>query len=374
MGKPSVKLKSLEGTVINTKTFEEFKGILRVFNCGGWMLGDFDKSVEPSKEYSRFTERMEKLQEFGVRESDVCLEAGPLYDNHNGVIHLGERYFYRGKDIISPSEFYGIQEDVTDSKIKWINNFFEQRESQVQDILELPKKREKSKQVKIHRGVIIDFNDGIYQESCMEIERIRAAILNNPLSKRFYKIENGLKVDLSKLNPGWISDEEFETGHRNFVFGCQDVMLEYGGGLLLVVRDSVPAKGVLWPIGGNYKKGSIPGVSLAKKVKEECNLEIDGEPIYLGEGRTAFQTDPWDHGHGTDTTNERHFARAKGELKLNDLHKDPVIVRPEDYTPEFREDLEQYVQDFIDLSMVFVEGMNPVLLYSYLKEALLKGK
>lgn len=208
----------------------------------------------------------------------------------------------------------------------------------------------------------------------VEIEKILESILNSPLSKRiFYKTENGEEVDLSKLNPGWISDDKFKIGHENFVFGCHDVMLEYNGGLLLVVRDNFPAKDVLWPIGGMYKKGVDTEKSLVKKVKEECNLEIEGKLIYLGNGRTAFQTDPWGHGHGTDTTNERYFAHAKGELKLNELHKNPVIVKPKDYTPEFRRGLEEYVRDFMDLSMLFVKGMDPILLNSYIKESLLKN-
>jgi len=129
MGKPSLKLNPLEKTAINTLTLEEYKEILRVFYCGGWMSTGAEKT-EPSEEYFRFAERMEELEELGLKESDMCVQVGNLYDIREQLIHLGDRHFYK-KDlsykIITPQEFYKI-ENINPSKIKEINDFFDKNE------------------------------------------------------------------------------------------------------------------------------------------------------------------------------------------------------------------------------------------------------
>ena len=342
-----LKLNPLKETVINPKNEEEYRTLLGVFYFGNWMKGSWDHL--PFEFYG----------DFSLCNGKTCEEADGKFIKGGSHVPFDTEWHRRlNHKIISPREFYMMQ-DINHNQIKKINDFLD-KDDEYRFMRRLPNL---SKLVKKN-----------VDEIFYEIEEMKDSILKNPiLKKKFYTTENGEEVDLSKLNPGWISDEEFKTGHKNFVFGCHDVMLEYDGGLLLVIRDNVPAKDVLWPIGGMYKKGTFSEKSLAKKVKEECNLDIDGEPIYLGDGRTAFQTDPWGHGHGTDTTNERYFAHAKGELKLNELHKNPVIVKPKDYTSEFRRGLEEYVRDFMDISMLFVEGMDHVLLYSYLEESLLKN-
>ena len=201
-------------------------------------------------------------------------------------------------------------------------------------------------------------------------EKIKDMILNPISHKKVYTTEDGVEINLSRLQVGKIPLQDYKKAHRGMLFGCHDVMLEYKDGLLLVKRDNHPAKDVLWPIGGRIERGVNSKDSLVRKVKEECGLDIDDELIYLGDARTSFQTDPFEHGNGTDTTNERYFARAKGKLNLDKLHKEPIIIKPKDYNPEFRGGLESYVKDFMDISMLFLEEMDPVLLHSYLAESL----
>jgi hypothetical protein len=171
---------------------------------------------------------------------------------------------------------------------------------------------------------------------------------------REYAFEDGKSVDLTKLTADRMPLEPYKAAHKGLVIPCHDVMIEYEGGLLLVNRHIFPAIGVLWPVGGRLSRGEYENNSLSKIAFAECSLKLEEPIINLGHARTFFQTDPFEHGHGTDTRNTRHFARGRGTLKLNKDHSKPIIVKPEDYTKEFREGLELYVQHFIDLAMPMI--------------------
>ncbi len=121
----------------------------------------------------------------------------------------------------------------------------------------------------------------------------------------------------------------------------------------MVVRDNVPAKGILWPIGGRIERGVPTEESLRRIVKRETSLDLSGHLSDLGSRRTYFQTDPFGHGHGTDTINERFYGKAEGKLKLDDMHISPILVREEDYTDKFRLSLHPYVRNFMDLAISF---------------------
>jgi len=75
-------------------------------------------------------------------------------------------------------------------------------------------------------------------------------------------------------------------------------------------------------------------------------LELDNIK-YLGTSRAIFSTDPFQHGQGTDCFALMYSADGSGELKLDNLHKDPLIVTKEKYI-EIRDSLYPYVQDFMD--------------------------
>jgi len=184
-----------------------------------------------------------------------------------------------------------------------------------------------------------------------------------------YYYENGGKVDNSKLQTGKIPLEDYKIVHKGSIICCHDVFITYNNGILLVIRDNLPAKDVLWPIGGKIQRGFPIEESLKKKALEECGLELSNL-INLGISRTTFQTDPFEHGKGTDSLNVAYFAVGKGRLKLDNLHKNPVIIVPKgtkieeirkdvesiEYTDTLKEKLEPYVRDFLELAITFLKG------------------
>jgi hypothetical protein len=161
------------------------------------------------------------------------------------------------------------------------------------------------------------------------------------------------KIDVKKLQVPLMPLSDYRKSHENLVIACHDVFMEYDGGILLVVRDNVPAKGFLWPIGGRIEKGVPILESLKKKVKAESNLSISNIKE-LGSARTLFATDPFGHGKGTDTLNIAFFAKASGKVKLDGLHKDPTIVKPKDYA-KLRDSLHPYVREFMDKSIALIK-------------------
>lgn len=150
------------------------------------------------------------------------------------------------------------------------------------------------------------------------------------------------------LVAGFMPKDVYQKAHEGLPLLCHDIAIEYNGGILLVVRDNYPAKNVFWPIGGRLERGLSVIDSMKKKVKAECGLELSGNLTFLGWERTYFKTEPFGHGHGTDTVNAKFFAKGKGELKLDKLHEKPTIIKPLDYDVAFRENLDPYVIDFMD--------------------------
>lgn len=141
--------------------------------------------------------------------------------------------------------------------------------------------------------------------------------------------------------------EDYVKSHKGLAIACHDVFIEYNEGILLVLRDNYPAKNVFWPVGGKINRGMRTKPSLIKKAKEECGLRLENI-IELENARTFFKTDPFRHGKGTDTPVLVYFARGKGKLKLDKLHKDYTIVTSEKYTKKFRASLEEYPRDYLD--------------------------
>ena len=171
-------------------------------------------------------------------------------------------------------------------------------------------------------------------------------------SMKEYFIEDDKEVDLSKLKAAHLNNEDYAKAHQNLVIPCHDVFIQYGKGILLVTRDNLPMKGILWPVGGRMQRGVPTEESLKHKVKLECNLDIT-KLKYLGYARQFMATDPFSHGNGTDTTAVVYFAIGKGELKLDNLHKEPKIITPEEY-PIIRSQLHPYVRDFLDEAIKLV--------------------
>ena len=159
------------------------------------------------------------------------------------------------------------------------------------------------------------------------------------------KTEYFPKDSIKSLTAPQVAKNDYQFFHMNLPILCHDIFIAYGKGILLVQRDNEPAKGLLWPIGGRVQRGVSLKDSIAFKVKEECNLEIN-RIQELGWGRTLFNTDPFGHCNGTDTLNIVFFAKGEGKLKLDNLHSMETIVTLENHK-KISKDLHPYVKDFL---------------------------
>jgi ADP-ribose pyrophosphatase YjhB (NUDIX family) len=165
-----------------------------------------------------------------------------------------------------------------------------------------------------------------------------------------YILENGHDIDTSKLQTGFVADDEFSVAHRTMTFACHDVLVRMNGKYLLVNRDNVPAKDILWPLGGRVVRGKSAEGSLAEKVRKEAGLELQNIQ-FLGVARTMFETDPWDHGKGTDTLNLMYVADGVGDVALDKLHSEPTWVTEDEYRSTLRATLHPYVVEMMDKAL-----------------------
>lgn len=165
---------------------------------------------------------------------------------------------------------------------------------------------------------------------------------------REYAFEDDKFVDLEPLKSEFVEESLFRQIHSNSTITAHDAFIEYQGGILLVTRNNFPAKGILWCIGGKIERGVPTENSLKRISKKECGLNLS-DLEFIDSARQFWQTDPFGHGKGTDTPSYIYFARGHGELTLDSLHKGPIIVKPEDYTKQFRQKLHPYIRDFMDI-------------------------
>ncbi len=167
---------------------------------------------------------------------------------------------------------------------------------------------------------------------------------------REYAVENGKPVDLKELEASALQLSSYKITHQSLPIACHDVFIDYRGGILLVTRNSNPARGALWPLGGRVQRGTGTEESLRMKVLKESNLKLEGI-VEIGHARTFFGTDPFNHNRGTDTINFVYTAQCKGALRLDGDHRNPVLITPRMHTTEFKAALHPYVRDFLEIAM-----------------------
>lgn len=164
---------------------------------------------------------------------------------------------------------------------------------------------------------------------------------------REYNLEDGEQIDLNKLKANRMPLPDYVNSHRNLPLVCHDAFIRYGGGVLLVTRDNHPHKGELWPFGGRIERGMKTEDSLRAVVKRESGLVLKDINL-IGCIRIFAKTDPFGHGMGTDCPAFVYSATGEGDLKLDELHRNPMIVTAADYS-EIRGSLHPYVRDFMDI-------------------------
>ena len=124
-----------------------------------------------------------------------------------------------------------------------------------------------------------------------------------------FAIENGKSVNFDKLVTGFIKTEDYSLIHSSVPLLCHDVFIYIADkGVLLVKRNELPESGQYWPIGGRVERGISTEESLRNKTKKESGLFLE-DIQFVGCGRTFFQTDPFNHGKGTDTFNLVFFCK-----------------------------------------------------------------
>jgi hypothetical protein len=155
---------------------------------------------------------------------------------------------------------------------------------------------------------------------------------------------------------GYIPRDLFERVHANTVMACHDVIIQYAGGALLVKREEAPGRGMLWPIGGRIARGKNTEESLRDKVREECGLELS-DIVFLDATRVLLESEPFGHGKGYDAIGLRYFAIGKGNIRLNNLHSDPVIIMPQDINDRTMRELglHAYVRDFLTICLPYLQ-------------------
>jgi ADP-ribose pyrophosphatase YjhB (NUDIX family) len=164
-----------------------------------------------------------------------------------------------------------------------------------------------------------------------------------------YTEENGHKIVAAELQTGFIPDEEYSTAHRTMCFACHDVLVHSNGKFLLVNRDNVPAKDILWPLGGRVMRGVSAEESLRNKVRKEAGIELTNIR-FLGVARTLFETDPWAHDKGTDTLNLMYMADGESDIALDQLHSEPRWINAEEFKT-LRPTLHPYVIEMFEKAL-----------------------
>ncbi len=165
---------------------------------------------------------------------------------------------------------------------------------------------------------------------------------------------------ICKLIADFMSKEDYIKAHRNLVIPCHDVYIAIPNeraerGLLLVRRKQEPAKGQIWPSGGRILRGTLIEDSLRKRVREECNLGLENI-TYLGVARLFSQQDPFGHMAGTDNFGFNYYAEGIGKLKLDAVHRDPIVITPDQYINDFKQTLHPYVREFMNNAMSLLQN------------------
>ncbi len=168
-----------------------------------------------------------------------------------------------------------------------------------------------------------------------------------------YAIENGKPISLKKLQPNFLMPKkDYAKAHQNLPILTHDIAINVNNSILLLFRDNVPEKAGYWVVGGRVNRGISLTESIKKKVKEECDLNVNNI-IPLGYSRTFFETDPFGHGKGTDTLNLMFYAEGKGQIKLDPLHSKTLLITKQNYNL-YKPSLHPAVQEILEKALQLI--------------------
>ena len=114
-GKPRLKLKPIEKTVVHTPTQKDYWDLIRIYECGGWKWG---------------SEELPTQNNHWNYEEETCVDAGVDYPSgiyDKGMFGFADRKFYIGENwkIISTQGFYDTQK-ITPGMLNEINVWFDE--------------------------------------------------------------------------------------------------------------------------------------------------------------------------------------------------------------------------------------------------------
>lgn len=117
-----------------------------------------------------------------------------------------------------------------------------------------------------------------------------------------------------------------EKDHIPLHIVSNTVILERDGKFLIIKRrpDEVAFPGKWEFIGGKLENGESIKASLVREAKEETSLELDSEPLFVGEYEFTRRD-------GHHVVGLRFVARAKeGDVALSEDHTDHAWVTPDE--------------------------------------------
>ncbi len=123
----------------------------------------------------------------------------------------------------------------------------------------------------------------------------------------------------------------YKQFHEQLPLPCVDIILKTpGNGFLLVLRQTEPAKGQWWLVGGRVYKNETLLRAARRKVQEEIGIELKLQSLrqIRGSYETIFAEDPFGHGKGTHTINTCFIA----ELTKQDLS----VIQLDQHHSEFK--------------------------------------
>jgi|SRR3989338_7958862 len=169
-----------------------------------------------------------------------------------------------------------------------------------------------------------------------------------------FAVENGKEVMRDRLVAELMPREDYALAHASLPIVCHDVAIFYHGSVLLVKRDTFPAKDEWCVVGGRVLRGVEMEESLRRKAKAECGLDLVDIQL-LGVARTLFATDPFGHGKGTDTISLFYAARGRGVLELDMFHSQPLLLKEEEFTQDVKKELHSYVVEILEKAFLVMK-------------------
>jgi ADP-ribose pyrophosphatase YjhB (NUDIX family) len=127
------------------------------------------------------------------------------------------------------------------------------------------------------------------------------------------------------MKDNWIPEKLYREIQRSIPILCVDVVVECGGGVLLMKRKNYPAKNKFWIPGGRLKLGEGLKKFAVEKVKEETGLDVRIKK-FIGVYSLIFKKGFFGF-PVHDITICFLAKKIGGKLKIDEDHSKAIIVK-----------------------------------------------